>query len=44
MKTKIIVKCVSCKAIKEISSEQKEIPFCDQCFNPMIVVKVEIKK
>ena len=40
---KITVKCVQCGYKKEVGEEQRDIPMCDKCFNPMIAEKAEIK-
>ena len=38
---KIKVKCVVCGYEKEVGEEQKEMPMCDKCCCPMILVEVQ---
>lgn len=37
------VKCVSCKATKDVGPGQEQ-PMCDVCYMPMLVVEVSSKK
>jgi len=38
------LQCVSCKTVEDRpASECKEMPFCDHCFMPMVLIEVEVK-
>lgn len=38
------LKCVGCQTIeKRPADECKEMPFCNKCFMPMVLVEVTIK-
>lgn len=43
MDVKITVKCIGCGKIKEVGSEQTDMPMCTVCGNPMIAQRAEIK-
>lgn len=38
MTVRITVRCVACKATREVGAEQSDIPLCDRCFSPMVAV------
>lgn len=44
MKSKIIVKCISCNERKTVGTEVKDIPMCDKCHSPMLVDSASMSK